>query len=268
MVNLCVVWILFIGFMGSLSLNAQENRKDMDLLLQKELGIEPKRKVEPELNPKPDGTLREKTPNTSVLDKNRENLGNREGEEANPVLERYATADDSGSTAWLLVKIILVFGGLTFVMVYILKVMSRTKNSRYPVRDAISILSSLAVGTNKQIQIVEVADKLLVVGVADSGISLLTEITSIDEKHRLLRKKEEFQPSQENFLVTLLESFKELSPTIPKSGMDTSSLQGSGYGSGEGVSSSEDLVELERKHRETLDRLRSQAKNLGFNNET
>jgi flagellar protein FliO/FliZ len=223
------------------SIYSQEKREDMDILLQKELGIEA---------------------NSPKTEKPSESKETTETNEKNPILERYAQEEDDTSTVWLLLKIILVFGGLTLVMVYILKVMSRTRSSRYPVRDAISILSSVPIGTNKQIQIIEVANRMLVVGVGDSSVNLLTEITSIEDKARLLKQKENFIPTQENFLVTLLESLKDLAPSSIGKGHD--SEEDKPYSSQE----DEDLRELERRHKETVKRLRIENKNLGFNNET
>lgn len=223
------------------SIYSQEKREDMDSLLQKELGIE----VTP-----------------SNTDKPSEKNETSEAKEENPILERYAQEEDEASTVWLLLKVIVVFGGLTLVMVYILKVMSRTRSSRYPVRNAVSILSSVPIGTNKQIQIIEVANRLLVVGVGDSSVNLLTEITSVEDKARLLKQKDDFIPTQENFLVTLLESLKDLAPSSIGKGHDPE--EDKSYSSQD----DEELRELERRHRETVQRLRVENKNLGFNNET
>ncbi len=171
-------------------------------------------------------------------------------QEADPVRDRYSEGESGGSAIVLLVKVLLVFGGLTFVMIYILKVMSRTRNARYPVQGRMTLLSSLPIGTNKQVQIVEVADKLLVLGVGESSVSLLTEITDIDMKARILKEKEEFVPGGENFLVTLLESLKDLKP--------------GSSGKTHFASATEDWSELEKRHEESLRRLQASKKELGL----
>jgi flagellar protein FliO/FliZ len=164
-----------------------------------------------------------------------------------------------------LIKVILVFGGLTAAMIFILKVMSKSRDSRFPVKGVMSILSSLPIAPNKQIQIVDVAGRLLVLGVADSGVNFLTEITSIDEKNRILKMKEEFEPSQENFLVNLLESLKDLKPSTLTNRSD-SKFETSPFSSSLSSSSINDdeLEELEKKHKLTFDRMKESSREIGL----
>ncbi|WCL48274.1 FliO/MopB family protein [Leptospira sp. GIMC2001] len=218
---------------------SQEKRTDLDMLLQKELGLETNK------------NSKESSDKENPESKKSES-GSEAIEESNPIQDRYGKEEEGASTLWLLVKVIFVFGGLTTVMMYVLKVMSKTRNSRFPVKDVMNVLSSVALAPNKQIQIVEVADRLLVLGVGDQSVNFLTEITSIDEKNRILKLKEEFQPSQENFLVTLLESFKELTPRMKKQETD---LQ---------FGEDEELKELEIRHKQTLERLKLRNKELGI----
>lgn len=77
-----------------------------------------------------------------------------------------------------------------------------------------SLLSSMILGPNKQLQIVEVSGRLLVLGVADHGINLIAEIQDPEVKHRILQKRENFQPPEGGFLVTVLEQIKELNSRI------------------------------------------------------
>jgi flagellar protein FliO/FliZ len=219
---------------------SQDKREDLDQLLKKELGIDPDKEESKKSNP-----------NTADKDSDKSEV------ESNPIRERYNTDEDSSSSAWLLIKVIFVFGGLTFVMIYILKVMARTRSSKYPVQGAMSVLSSLAIGTNKQVQIIEVAGKLLVVGVGDNSVNLLTEITAIEEKDRILKQKEEFIPSQENFLVTLMETLKDFKPS--GSERDSNATEKS-YTS----INDDELMEIEKKHKLTLERMKLRNKELGL----
>lgn len=99
---------------------------------------------------------------------------------------------------------------------YILKYVSKNREGRLPVRGEMSLLSSMMLGPNKQLQIVDVSGKLLVLGVADNGINLITEITDTEVKHRILQKKENFQPPEGGFLVTVLEQIKDLNSRISR----------------------------------------------------
>jgi flagellar protein FliO/FliZ len=120
-----------------------------------------------------------------------------------------------------------------------------------------SVLSSLPIAPNKQIQIVDVAGKLLVLGVADSGVNYITEITSLEDKNRILKLKQEFEPSQDNFMVTLLESLKDLSPKSLTNRLDGSQDE-SKY-----IDDTE-IEALEQKHKLSLEKLKDSNKDLGL----
>lgn len=247
---------------------SQNTGEDMDRILQKELGLDPDQLEQKKSSPNSDGSKtgnretnnpksdkpKSDNPKSDREEPNNQNSGSDTDREAsNPVRDRYGSEEDSSGTIWILLKVILVFGGLTLVMVYILKVMARTRNSRFPVQGVMSILSSMPLGTNKQIQLVEVSDRLLVLGVADQSINLIAEITDMEEKSRILKQKEEFDPVQENFLVTLLETLKDFRPS-PQSDKEKEFSH----------SDDEEILELERKHQMTIERLKSTNKQLGM----
>ena len=231
------------------SLYSQEKPQDLDSLLQEELGLTQTN------NPSKNSTSKD----SSKTIPNKDTPAGASGSDANSDLiqDRYADSEDSSSTAWLLIKVILVFGGLTAVMMFILRVMTRTRDSRFPVKGVMSVLSSLPIAPNKQIQIVDVAGKLLVLGVADSGVNYITEITSLEDKNRILKLKQEFEPSQDNFMVTLLESLKDLSPKALTNRLDGSQDE-SKY-----IDDTE-IEALEQKHKLSLEKLKDSNKDLGL----
>jgi flagellar protein FliO/FliZ len=120
-----------------------------------------------------------------------------------------------------------------------------------------SVLSSLPIAPNKQIQIVDVAGKLLVLGVADSGVNYITEITSLEDKNRILKLKQEFEPSQDNFMVTLLESLKDLSPKSLTNRLDGSQDESK-------YTDDTEIEALEQKHKLSLEKLKDSNKDLGL----
>ncbi|HNC00456.1 MAG TPA: flagellar biosynthetic protein FliO, partial [Leptospiraceae bacterium] len=111
---------------------------------------------------------------------------------------------------WTLVKVFFVFGILTAAMYYVLKFVSKNRQSMYPVRDAMRVLASLPLAPNKQIQIVDVSGILLVIGVSDGSVNLIKEIDSSEIKEKIYHSKETVQPPTENFLEVLLSTFKNL----------------------------------------------------------
>lgn len=254
--------VLFVLIMsGWVSIYSDENKEkaELDSLLQKELGVSP---APSNKQNKDSESLKSNKINS---DNEKDTKLSSKSSEENLIQERYSDSESSTSTAWLLIKVILVFGGLTAAMIFILKVMSKSRDSRFPVKGVISILSSLPIAPNKQIQIVDVAGRLLVLGVADSGVNFLTEITAIEEKNRIFKMKEEFEPSQENFLVNLLESLKEFKPNS-LGNRPESKDENHSYSSSLASSSINDdeLEELEKKHKLTFDRLKESTREIGL----
>jgi flagellar protein FliO/FliZ len=185
--------------------------------------------------------------------------GSRKGDgefgESNPVLERYGDREESESTVWILLKLILIFGALIFIMLYVLKVLSRTQKARYPVQGLMEVLSNLSIAQGKNLQLVRVGEKYLVLGVADHSIQLITEIQSPEELNSIRKAREEFEPSQENFLVTLLESLKDFSPKISKTSETSREFL---------LSDDEELKKLEKDNEALRERFRQRKKDLGI----
>ncbi|XDD48995.1 flagellar biosynthetic protein FliO [Leptospira sp. WS92.C1] len=199
-------FLILIAFsLSFVSPSAQSERELMDEALKKELGQPPVSKDE-----KKNGDSQSKE-NPSTVVKPSENTT---GTEVNPVEERYRTKDDGPRIAGTLLRVVFILGLLCVGLYYILKYIAKNREGRHPVRGEMNVLSSLMLAPNKQLQIVEISGQLLVLGVADNAINLITEIVDPEVKHRILQKKETFQPPEGGFLVTVLEQIKDLNSRI------------------------------------------------------
>ncbi|EMY75922.1 flagellar biosynthetic protein FliO [Leptospira weilii serovar Ranarum str. ICFT] len=209
-----VLAVFIIFHFTVVSLSAQSERELMDEALKKELGRsssqDEKKNPEGDSGEKKTDSSKTESPSTEV-----KSSGNNAAEaETNPVAERYKTQDDGPGVAGTLFRVVFILGLLCVALYYILKYVSKNREGRLPVRGEMNVLSSLMLGPNKQLQIVEVSGRLLVLGVADNGINLITEISDTEVKHRILQKKESFQPPEGGFLVTVLEQIQDLNSRI------------------------------------------------------
>ncbi|TGL61570.1 flagellar biosynthetic protein FliO [Leptospira sarikeiensis] len=214
-------------------------REQMDEALKRELGTPEKKAAEPnskETSPKETtkpAVATEPTPN--------------------PVEERYKPVSDGPSLAGILFRIVLVLGILCGAAYWILRTLAKSREGALPVRGEMNLLSSLQLGTNKQLQIVEVTGQIFVLGVADNGINLISEITDTETKARLQRMKDEFQPPEGGFLVTVLEQLKDLNIRITgKSEEEEQTIS----------SSPKERKERQKKLKEKLDEIKKERNNL------
>ena len=184
-----VVSIIFVAVVFAFSGLYAGERDEMDQILQKELGFDSSKTASEDNSKKPQ---------------------DKKNEPVNPVEERYRREEEPSSLLWTLVKVILVFGILTAAMYYVPKFISKNRQNMYPVRDAMRVLASLPLAPNKQIQIVDVAGMLLVVGVSDGSVNLIKEIESSDIKEKIYHSRETNEPQSENFLEVFMGTFKNL----------------------------------------------------------
>ncbi|WP_108977110.1 flagellar biosynthetic protein FliO [Leptospira ryugenii] len=208
------------------------SNKEMDQILRTELGVNGDKST----NTNSNTTNEEKNTNT--------NTGN---ETSNPIQERYMdTNEDSPSATWILLKILFVLAILVGAGYYLVQKMQISKASKYPVKGFMKVLSSLSLSPSQSVQIVEVGGKILVLGVAEGSINLISEITSPDEKNQINQMKSEADPYVPNFLETLLEGLqsKALSKKIR---IDRKQIESPDF--------SVD-AEIQRKARESVERLR------------
>jgi flagellar protein FliO/FliZ len=89
------------------------------------------------------------------------------------------------SYAWLIFKTVFVIGLLVGGFYYFFKFVTRKVGIQMLGRDAVKILSVVPVGQNKYLQVIDLAGRVLVLGVTDSNINLITEIIEKDEIDRI-----------------------------------------------------------------------------------
>jgi flagellar protein FliO/FliZ len=173
-------------------------------------------------------------------------------EEVNPVQERYKSNEDSGSLLWTLVKVIFVFGVLTAIMYYVLKYIAQTRNSLYPVKNMMKVISAISIGPNKQLQIVEVSGMLFVLGVSDSSIQLIKEIESSTIKERIFQERDSFEPSKENF-------FEQFSKNLSSIDLKNTFKQNT---TTKQTSEEDVLNEIKQRQLDRLEKLKQERTNL------
>ena len=89
------------------------------------------------------------------------------------------------SAAWMIIKTILVLALFIGGFYMFFKFVSQKTGLHMSGGDAIQILSTVSLGTNKFVQIIDVAGKVFLLGVSDSSINLLTEIKDREEIDRI-----------------------------------------------------------------------------------
>ena len=75
-------------------------------------------------------------------------------------------------------------------------------------------MEHLALGSNKSVCVVEIADKLLLLGVTEQQITLLGEIEDPEEIDRL-RRQAVVQPIDNSAFASQLSSLEELTKRVP-----------------------------------------------------
>jgi flagellar biogenesis protein FliO len=99
--------------------------------------------------------------------------------------EDFKPQADEDSSAWMLFKMLLVMGLFGGGFYYFYRFVTKKGGVNMFGGEAIKVLSVVSLGQNKFIQIVDLAGKVLVVGVSDGGINLISEITDKDQVDRI-----------------------------------------------------------------------------------
>jgi len=92
---------------------------------------------------------------------------------------------DEPSAAWMLIKMILVLGVFAGGFYYFFRFITKKSGMGLFGGEAIRVLSVAPLGQNKFLQVVDLAGKVLVIGVSDNAISLISEITDRDQIDRI-----------------------------------------------------------------------------------
>ena len=89
------------------------------------------------------------------------------------------------STGWLYFKFFLMIGLLLAGFYFFFRFVTKKAGIANVGADAVNVLTAVPLGPNKYIQIVEIAGQIFVLGITDSNISMITEITDKDNKDRI-----------------------------------------------------------------------------------
>lgn len=89
------------------------------------------------------------------------------------------------SAVWMFFKMIIILGLFGAGFYYFYRFVSRKTGVGIFGGDAIRVLSAVPLGQNKYLQVVDLAGKVLVIGVSDNAINLISEITDKDQIDRI-----------------------------------------------------------------------------------
>lgn len=161
----------------------------------------------------PEGT--EKNPEGT--EKNPEEIEkNPEGLEQNPeelILIDEASAQETTQapviSTWDFVKMLLVLGGVVGLIYLLFVLLKRGARNRYPENQLIRMLDYQSLSGSRALHLVEVGNSIFLVGSAENGVSLISEITDkegLDTIHLELSQKPASQ--RRNFSEMLINLFK------------------------------------------------------------
>lgn len=127
---------------------------------------------------------------------------------------------DEPSALWMFIKMIFVLGIFGGGFYYFWRFITKKSGIGLFGGEAIKVLSVAPLGQNKYLQVVDLAGKVLVIGVSDSAISLISEITEKDQIDRIRilsnrtpsahRKVSGFQEYVMNDIGRLIDKVREL----------------------------------------------------------
>jgi flagellar protein FliO/FliZ len=94
------------------------------------------------------------------------------------------TVEDE-SYAWLIFKTIIILGLLVGGFYFFFRFVTKRTGIHALGQEVIKILSIVPVGQNKFLQVVDISGRILVLGVTDTNINLITEVAGRDEIDRI-----------------------------------------------------------------------------------
>jgi flagellar protein FliO/FliZ len=111
------------------------------------------------------------------------------------------------SYVWMVIKTIFIMGLMVGGFYYFFKFVTKKAGIQLLGHDVIQILSMVPVGPGKHLQVIDLAGKILVIGVADQSINLITEITEQEVIDRIRLLSSSTSPAKESgFQEFLLKS--------------------------------------------------------------
>ncbi len=100
------------------------------------------------------------------------------------------------SYVWLIIKTLIVLGALIGGFYFFYRFVTKKTGTQILGRDVIKILSIVPVGQNKFLQVIDLAGRIMVIGVSDSNINLITEIQDKNEIDRIRLLSSKSSPIQ------------------------------------------------------------------------
>jgi flagellar protein FliO/FliZ len=94
-------------------------------------------------------------------------------------------AEEPESYGWLIFKTIFIIGLLLGGFYYFFRFVTRKAGLQVLGHDVIQVLAVAPLGPNKFLQVVDLAGRIIVIGVTDSNINIITEINEKDEIDRI-----------------------------------------------------------------------------------
>jgi len=92
---------------------------------------------------------------------------------------------DEPSALWMFIKMIIVLGIFAGGFYYFYRFITKKSGIGLFGGEAVKVLSVAPLGQNKFLQVVDLAGKVLVIGVTDNAINLISEITDRDQIDRI-----------------------------------------------------------------------------------
>ncbi len=92
---------------------------------------------------------------------------------------------EEDSSIWMFIKMIFVLGIFGGGFYYFYRFITKKSGIGLFGGEAIKVLSVVPLGQNKYLQVVDLAGKVMVIGVSDSSISLISEVTEKDQIDRI-----------------------------------------------------------------------------------
>ena len=112
-------------------------------------------------------------------------------------------------STWDFVKMLLVLGGVVGLIYLLFVLLKRGARNRYPENQLIRMLDYQSLSGSRALHLVEVGNSIFLVGSAENGVSLISEITDkegLDTIHLELSQKS--APQRKNFSDMLINLFK------------------------------------------------------------
>ncbi len=149
-----------------------------------------------------------------VTENQNKNTEDKKNEADNTLYNYEKPTVEEESYGWLIFKTIIVLGLLVGGFYYFYRFVTKKTGMHLVGREVIKILSIMPVGQNKFLQVVDLAGRIMVIGVSDSNINLITEIKDKDEIDRIRLLSSKSSPVQPGGFQEYISKY--ISKYVPK----------------------------------------------------